>query len=263
MKVMLGGIGKLALPSPPGNRVTRKEGRNMRITTRTRRGGHLHGTADGRRLATARGAGNGERGVLAVLRALCPRRSLGIQEAAIVAELQANRLLELAGLQGPPTPEALITELPRHVVRSDVDLPVSGSAQWVNGRWLISVCGSEPLERQRFSLAHEFKHTLDHRFAGVLYRDRGNVSAEEQVELAADMFAACLLMPRMWVKRAWGEGHQSLGELADLFQVSAPAMSRRLAALGLRETPQRCANRREDDHRRPGRSGVHTVEVAA
>ncbi len=201
--------------------------------------------------------------MLAVLRALCPRRSLGIQEAAIVAELQANRLLELAGLQGPPTPEALITELPRYVVRSDVDLPVSGSAQWVNGRWLISVCGSEPLERQRFSLAHEFKHTLDHRFAGVLYRDRGNVSAEEQAELAADMFAACLLMPRMWVKRAWGEGHQSLSELAELFQVSAPAMSRRLAALGLRETPQRCANRREDDHRRPGRSGVHTVEVAA
>ena len=89
---MLRGLGSWRFPRPRATEVTRKEGRNMRITTRTRRGGHLHGTADGRRLATARGAGNGERGVLAVLRALCPRRSLGIQEAAIVAELQANRL---------------------------------------------------------------------------------------------------------------------------------------------------------------------------
>lgn len=200
-----------------------------------------------RRLATARGQSNAERGVLAILRGLCPRRSLQPSEAIIVAELQANRLLELAGLYDAPVPAALITDLPRYVVHRDDDLPVSGSAQWVNGRWLLTICGSEPWQRQRFSLAHEFKHTLDHRHLGVIYRDRPGLSAAEQAELAADQFAACLLMPKTWVKRAWADGIQRVSDLADLFEVSAPAMSRRLDALGLRPLPRRCGDRREDD----------------
>ena len=54
-----------------------------------------------------------ERGVLAILRSLMPRRLLTTREAQVVAELQANRLLELAGLPQAPVPNELITELPR------------------------------------------------------------------------------------------------------------------------------------------------------
>jgi Zn-dependent peptidase ImmA (M78 family) len=173
---------------------------------------------------------------MAELRAKAPRRPLTPAEAAQVADWQATTLLELAGLAGPPTPSNLISELPRVLVQTDIDLPVSGCTSWQAGRWLILINGSEPYGRQRFSLAHEFKHIVDHRFRDVLYIDRPGLTAAVQAEQAADYFAACLLMPRAWVKRAWAEGLQRLSELSQLFEVSAPAMARRLDHLGLRPT---------------------------
>jgi Zn-dependent peptidase ImmA (M78 family) len=185
-------------------------------------------------LPTARRAPHQERAVIAVLRAKAPRRALSPAEAAQVADWQATTLLELAGLAGPPTPSSLISELPRVLVRTDVDLPVSGCTAWHAGRWLILINGSEPYARQRFSLAHEFKHVIDHRFRELLYVDRPGLTAAAQAEQVADYFAACLLMPRAWVKRAWAEGLQRLSELSQLFEVSPPAMARRLNHLGLR-----------------------------
>jgi Zn-dependent peptidase ImmA (M78 family) len=172
--------------------------------------------------------------VLASLRALAPRRALAISEAVLVAERQAVALLGLAQLAAPPTPNALITELPRIRVRTDADLPASGGTQWVSGRWVILINGSEPVARQRFSLAHEYKHALDHRHRNVLYVDRPGISAAEEAELAADAFAAALLMPQAWVLDAWRAGHRRLSDLADMFAVSPQAMARRLDTLALR-----------------------------
>src|SRR5918994_291719 len=101
-------------------------------------------------LPTSRLAPQQERAVLAVLRSKAPRRSLSSAEAAQIADWQATTLLELAGLTGPPTPSSLISELPRVLVRTDVDLPVSGCTSWQAGRWLIVINGSEPYARQRF-----------------------------------------------------------------------------------------------------------------
>ncbi len=178
-----------------------------------------------------------ERGVLAILRSLMPRRLLTTREAEQVAELQANRLLELAGLPQAPVPNELITELPRIAVRLDPDLPVSGCAQWVSGRWLISLNASEPWTRQRFSLAHELKHVIDHPAVDIIY------AGEQQAEHLADVFAACLLMPRRYVRSVWYEGMQSLAALSEHFGVSEPAIALRLQHLGLREpTPRHCAS---------------------
>ncbi len=185
-------------------------------------------------LPTSRQAPQQERAVMAVLRAKSPRRTLSVAEAERIAEWQATALLELAGLNAPPTPSALISELPRVLVRTEIDLPVSGCTHWRSGRWLILINGSEPLARQRFSLAHEYKHAIDHRYRKQLYVAGFGRSAENQSEHAADYFAACLLMPRPWVKQAWGDRHQRLSELADLFEVSPVAMARRLDHLGLR-----------------------------
>ncbi len=192
---------------------------------------------DGTSLPTSRLTAHGERAVLAVLRAKAPRRALDMAEAARIAEWQATVLLELAGLTRPPTPASLIAELPRVLVRIDPDLPVSGCTSWQAGRWLIVLNGSEPLVRQRFSLAHEYKHTIDHRYRDDLYVDRPGLSAYAQAELAADYFAASLLMPRRWVHRAWADGSRRVSELARLFAVSAPAMARRLEHLGLGTAP--------------------------
>ncbi len=199
-----------------------------------------------RQLPTSRAASGQERGVLAILRSAMPRRLLNTQEAELVAELQANRLLELAGMPQPPVPNELITELPRIAVRLDPNLPVSGCAQWVSGRWLLSINASEPWTRQRFSLAHEFKHVLDHPFVDEVY------AGDEQAEHLADYFAACLLMPRRYVKRVWGEGMQSLRALSEHFGVSEPAVVRRLQHLGLWSAgPRHGGGNRSSTPRRP------------
>src|SRR4051812_15753481 len=70
---------------------------------------------------------NADASVLKTLRDLVPRRPLSFGESLRVAELQANRLLELFAISGPLVPNELVSELPRIEVRYDADLPVSGS----------------------------------------------------------------------------------------------------------------------------------------
>lgn len=184
-------------------------------------------------LPTSRTAPAQERNVLSILRAVAPRRRLSLREAELIAELQANRLLELAGLDEPPVPNELITELPRIRVRTDPDLPASGTAHWSSGRWVISINASEPWTRRRYSLAHEAKHVIDHRHFDALYDNAATA------EYAADAFAAALLMPKRLVRKQWYAGVQQLSTLSEVFGVSPRAMAIRLERLGLRSTPSR------------------------
>ena len=180
-----------------------------------------------------------ERSVLASLRALVPRRPLTPSETLRIAELQANRLLEHFAITAAAVPEEIVSELPRiRVVREA--LPVSGSAHWANGYWLITLNIDEPASRQRFSLVHEFKHVLDHTTKQFLYRDRPFQTAHEQAERVADYFAACLLMPKRVVKGLWCQGHQNIIELAAKLQVSPAALRYRLDQLGLTDRAPRC-----------------------
>ena len=174
---------------------------------------------------------------VARLRAVVPRRALRPWEHRRIAELQANKLLQLSGLDGPAVPAHLISGLPRIQVEPVVDLPVSGATQWVGDRWLISIANGELPARQRFSLAHEFKHVLDHPLRDVIYPDSPAFPRTEQRERIADYFAACLLMPKRWVVRAWGTGTQRLSALSHLFDVSPRAMQIRLWQVGLVDQP--------------------------
>jgi Zn-dependent peptidase ImmA (M78 family) len=87
--------------------------------------------------------------------------------------------------------------------------------------------------RQRFSLAHELKHVIDHPFIARAYPDLGLRRGSARAEQVCDYFAACLLMPRPWVKDAWASGIQQIESLAELFGVSTQAMTHRLTDLGL------------------------------
>jgi predicted transcriptional regulator len=180
-----------------------------------------------------------ESSTLKTLRSLMPARRLTFQEALERAELQANRLLELHGLTTPVVPTELVTELPRIRLVHSYDLPVSGSAHWDGTTWVLTVNASEFELRQRFSIMHEFKHVLDHPFRQLITAERG-LSAEDKAERLADYFAACVLMPRRWVKTAWCSETQSIEALADRFQVSPKAMAYRLSQLGLTEDSRRC-----------------------
>jgi Zn-dependent peptidase ImmA (M78 family) len=180
--------------------------------------------------------------VIRQLRDFVPIRPLTRQEALRIAELQAIRFLVLSGVSQPPVPERIMTELPRVLVERFTPLPVSGAAEWSHGRWLVLINGAEPQTRQRFSVAHEFKHVLDHRFAAVLYENLPADERDDFIEHVCDYFAGSLLVPRTWLKNAWAGGLQGLPELAHRFAVSQAAMQVRLKQVGLSEPSSRCGS---------------------
>jgi hypothetical protein len=98
-------------------------------------------------------------GVIASLRDLVPLRPLTCGEHLRIAELQASRFLKLVGVNEAPVPERAISELPRVHVEHMSPFPVSGATHWSSGQWLVALNGAEPRVRQRFSLAHELKHS--------------------------------------------------------------------------------------------------------
>jgi Zn-dependent peptidase ImmA (M78 family) len=180
------------------------------------------------------------RGVLAMLRALVPRRAVSSWETLLIAELQANRLLEYFEITSAPVPEEVISEVPRIRVVREHGLPMSGCAHWDGRYWVITTNADEHPLRQRFSGMHEFKHVLDHTTSAFLYHDRSFQTAHEQAERAADYFAACLLMPKRIVKSLWFQGPQRPALLAERLQVSPIAARYRLDQLGLIDRPGRC-----------------------
>lgn len=185
---------------------------------------------------------NNQRGsVLTTLRALVPQRRLTHGEALRLAELQANRLLELHNITDDRISTELISGLPRIEVRNMRALPVSGSTHWENHHWIITINADETWARRRFSLAHEFKHVLDHTTKDRLYGDVDHdVDAAGHCERAADYFAACLLMPKRSLKRIWFASHQDIIRCAARLGVSTRALSVRLYHLGLAPTIDRC-----------------------
>ena len=153
-----------------------------------------------------------------------------------MAERQAHRLHRLVGVSEPPFPEQAIEFLPRLTVRYARARRLAGALRWTGHTWCIVVNRDDTWGRQRFSLAHELKHLVDHPLRSVLYRDGRFGSAHSQSERAADYFAACLLMPKAWVKRLfYDEGIRDERVLARHFQVSTAAMRYRLDQLSLYE----------------------------
>ncbi|MEV6446365.1 ImmA/IrrE family metallo-endopeptidase [Amycolatopsis sp. NPDC051716] len=195
--------------------------------------------------------------VVRELRALTPSYPLADYQAESLAERQATKLLELLEITKAPVDVSRVAELPRLevVVRTRQQIGgLSGLTEWSKGRWLIAINRDESGTRRRFTLAHELKHILDHPFMRVLYVDeRGNID-DQRVESMCDYFAACVLMPRTWVKKAWTTVTQDQTELAALFRVSPAAMSRRLMHLGL--TEPRFPMRGHESVARYFRSGV-------
>lgn len=181
-----------------------------------------------------------ESSVLYQLRSVVPKRPLTQFEAYRIAELQANRLLEAGGIDQPGTPDELVTGQTFLQVGLRDDLPISGLTNWYKPRWVILLNGSEPAVRRRFSLHHEFKHILDHGLAERAYPTTRWASGEERAEKVCDYFAACLLMPRMLVKRRFFQGLSDPSELAAEFGVSPQAMRFRLEQLRLVQARPRC-----------------------
>jgi Zn-dependent peptidase ImmA (M78 family) len=178
--------------------------------------------------------------LLVDLRSLSPQRRLTTLEAYGIAERQATRLLRRSGITSGPVPSEIITELPFVQVNLRRRLNASGATKWIKPRWVILLNGLEPVVRQRFSLAHEYKHVLDHH-RRLRHERPLTPEQHEAYERLCHYFAACLLMPRPWVKAAWAAGLQDPVTLARRFEVSPQAMQVRLLQLGLVDPYARCS----------------------
>jgi Zn-dependent peptidase ImmA (M78 family) len=166
--------------------------------------------------------------VLGALRGFIPgRNDITYAEALRIAELQANKLLNLSRLTEPPVPAEVRIEFIKSVA--------SGASFWNRRRrtWVIQLSRKDSSCRCRMTLAHEFKHIIDHGRQHLLYRGSQRTSAETQAERVADYFAGCLLVPRRLLTRAWRDGVHKTCELAKLFCVSEQAISVRLRQTGL------------------------------
>jgi len=170
------------------------------------------------------------------LRALMPSWKLGPYQAKGVAERQALRALAIWRINDAPVDLGPLLELPRIAVRVDARLArlgISGlSESRRGGGWTITINQADSSTRRRFTLAHEFKHVIDHPFLRTLYPNDTQRDSPA-AEAICDYFAACLLMPRAWVKQLWYGGLQDIDVLAARFRVSPAAMSRRLQDMRL------------------------------
>jgi Zn-dependent peptidase ImmA (M78 family) len=110
---------------------------------------------------------------------------------------------------------------------------------------VIGVNGHHPSVRQRFTIAHELGHALlegtAHHDRVFRFRDPRSSEGIDPEEVAANTFAAELLMPEEWITDRW-TGLTSDGELTDEeaakqmakeFGVSSQALTIRLSTLGL------------------------------
>ncbi|HEX6666780.1 MAG TPA: ImmA/IrrE family metallo-endopeptidase [Solirubrobacterales bacterium] len=136
----------------------------------------------------------------------------------------------------PPFPRAAVQSLPRVEVHYVPSRRLSGAISWQRGKWRILINRDDSRGRQAFSLGHEVKHLIDHPVVDTIYKDSRFGPADMAAEQAADYFAACLLMPRAWMKRCfYDEGFRDPRVLARRFGASLPAMLIRFEQLGLRE----------------------------
>lgn len=109
-----------------------------------------------------------------------------------------------------------------------------------NNKIEIIVNGKHSIQRQRFTIAHELGHYFNtEEFEGqiedskdILIYNRDNNSSP--AEIAANRFAAELLMPDYAIKYMLAKNKaKTIGDLANIFNVSLSAMNVRLSSLGM------------------------------
>lgn len=170
----------------------------------------------------------------------------------------AKDLLKNEGAQ-VPVPVEKIARKYAQVLRQTLPFDVSGMLVPLppverKSRWAIVVNADDAPVRQRFTIAHELGHLIIHRYATphadgryqVRFRDERSATGSVREEIEANQFAAEFLMPERDVRRLAirfrldvldqtrdREAMKKLTDAARRFQVSAQALSFRIANLGM------------------------------
>lgn len=160
-------------------------------------------------------------------------------------EARIEQLLVDAGVKSAPVPvDQVANYLGIRIELADLGHECSAVLVRKGTSAIVGVNKEHHENRRRFSIAHEIGHFVLHR--GNTYVDKGyrvhfrdleSGSATKREEMAANAFAAALLMPSKWVKRAFDKrpfdlsDDEGLGKLAEKFKVSPQAMTFRLINL--------------------------------
>lgn len=164
----------------------------------------------------------------------------------------AEQTLVEYGIVRPPVPvQDLVHQMGIELVYQPFDGELSGILYQEDDHAIIAINSRNARVRQRFTIAHECGHYILHQHDRDLFVDkpiqvqfRNELSslAVNREEIAANRFAAALLMPRDWIMAEANRrldqqqpptDDELLQELAQLFEVSQRAMEFRLANLGI------------------------------
>lgn len=159
------------------------------------------------------------------------------------ARRKARELIKEFGVKSlPVNVERIARSLGAKVEFAPFDDELSGMAFIKDGVPAIGINSLHHPNRQRFTLAHELAHVLLHSAElekavhvdkGSLRRDRVSATGTDMLEIAANAFAAELLMPEEFLSAALDEkldleDPQVLEKLANKFRVSVTALQHRL-----------------------------------
>jgi len=162
-----------------------------------------------------------------------------------------NGLLETYGQRVPPIDVAMVAQGEGAIVIPQrLGWDVSGVLLRDDSQTLLGVNSAHHPRRQRFTIAHEIGHLLLHpgrsytvdSTVRLNWRDDLSSLATDKEEIAANAFAAELLMPERLIRAAIdhiatskiSDEDRILDALARRFDVSTEAMSYRLINLGIR-----------------------------
>lgn len=141
-------------------------------------------------------------------------------------------------LRIPVDPEEIAKQLDIKVIKTDLKPNVAGFIlKKDNAPVKIYVNQNDDERRQRFTLAHELGHYWSHKddsddYGYVENRNEFSSTGTDPKEVAANQFAAELLMPARYIKSAWANGI-SIQKIQDALNVSDAALGHRLVNLGL------------------------------
>jgi IrrE N-terminal-like domain len=170
------------------------------------------------------------------LRALTPAWRISRREARWIAEQQAKLLLRETGINAPPVPDWIVTELDGVSIYLLEQMPIKGllgvsRPNSYGGDILID--SNLPRPERRVTLLHELKHIID---GGHTTKARHADSQTGSEGLCTD-FALSVLIPASWLRADWQAGQRNVSKLAERYQVPTQDMAHRLHTLGLSSHP--------------------------
>lgn len=156
-----------------------------------------------------------------------------------IDQLVARVLEDNSVLQAPVPIDRIVRNFGIEIKSGDLG-DVSGLLIRNSDEIVIGVNSEQNSTRQRFTLAHEMGHYLLHdgisshldRDYRVNFRSSESSQATNVEEIEANYFAACILMPKIFLDRdnavAALDSNQGVSDLAKRYKVSQHAMSLRL-----------------------------------